>query len=287
MSNGEIIVIPESARLSIGDVAQRSGLEVATIRSWESRYGFPQADRLAGGHRRYTESESELVAEAARLRQAGLSVEAAIAAARSSAAPASSSFYAHLRARNPGLQPQLLAPPVLKALTFAMEDEYCARAERATLWASFQREQAYRRSEARWREFSRTAASAVVFADFPALVRRDDRPVEVPVAGDAPIRREWALVCDAPGYSACVAAWEVPGSRYGQGDRRRFETVWTLDGRAVREASRVALSVLAERDAVLADELGRRLMDVPPPSSSELNQATALFSRVLAYAQRT
>ena len=29
------------ARLSIGDVADRSGVPAATLRSWEARYGFP------------------------------------------------------------------------------------------------------------------------------------------------------------------------------------------------------------------------------------------------------
>jgi MerR family transcriptional regulator, light-induced transcriptional regulator len=39
--------------LSIGDIAELTGLSVLRIRSWEKRYGYPQAERLDSGHRRY------------------------------------------------------------------------------------------------------------------------------------------------------------------------------------------------------------------------------------------
>lgn len=42
-----------SAELSIGDLAEATGLSVAVLRAWERRYGFPEPARLASGHRRY------------------------------------------------------------------------------------------------------------------------------------------------------------------------------------------------------------------------------------------
>lgn len=43
------------ARLSIGDLAEATGIPPDTIRVWERRYGRPRAVRLDSGHRRYTE----------------------------------------------------------------------------------------------------------------------------------------------------------------------------------------------------------------------------------------
>jgi len=40
--------------LSIGDLAERSGVSTDTIRVWERRYGKPEPVRLPSGHRRYT-----------------------------------------------------------------------------------------------------------------------------------------------------------------------------------------------------------------------------------------
>ena len=56
----------------------------------------------------------------------------------------------------------------------------------------------------------------MAFADF------GESPV--PVAGtslvhlpdDAPMRREWVVVCDAPDYPAMLTAWELPGSSVGR-----------------------------------------------------------------------
>lgn len=40
--------------LSIGDIAQGSGISIETLRIWERRYGKPKAHRLSSGHRRYS-----------------------------------------------------------------------------------------------------------------------------------------------------------------------------------------------------------------------------------------
>ena len=258
-------------------------MEPATLRTWEARYGFPTPLRPGGGHRRYPAGDVQVLVQVARLRRTGLSVPAAIAAARRSTAPSESSFFAHLRDRRPELGTQILTKQVLLALSWAIEDEYCARAVRPVLFASFQREALYRRSEPRWRELARTATHTTVFADFALARQPTGRLVEVPLAGDAPVLREWTLVCDAPDYPACVAGWELPTAVPVRDRDRRFEVLWTLDPGAVREASRVGLSLLAGSQPGKAHELGRDLPDTALTSSADLRNATALFARILSY----
>ncbi len=276
------IAATEGGLLSIGELARRSGVATATVRSWEIRHGFPRPVRGAGGHRRYQERDVALVTEVVRLRRVGLSVDAAIAASTTAdvAAPIDS-FFASLRTGHPELFPQVLTKSVLSALTSAMEDEYCARAVRPVIYGAFQHSRFYRQSQKRWQELARSAQSAVVFADFPRLRRPPGRPVEIPVAAGASLQREWALVCDAPTYAACVAGWELPATTDLADRDRRFETVWSLDPRVVRDASRVGAALAA--DAHLDPTLTP--LDVPPPASGDLHRATALFARILSYTQ--
>lgn len=50
--------IPDSIELlSIGDVAEATGISPDTIRVWERRYGRPRPHRLTSGHRRYTRDQ--------------------------------------------------------------------------------------------------------------------------------------------------------------------------------------------------------------------------------------
>lgn len=44
---------PAAAHLSIGDLAEASGIAPDTLRVWERRYGKPEPVRLPSGHRRY------------------------------------------------------------------------------------------------------------------------------------------------------------------------------------------------------------------------------------------
>ena len=71
--------------LAIGELVERTGVSEGTLRVWERRHGFPVPKRLASGHRRYSESDVELVAGVLRERAAGLSLAAAIARVRDSA----------------------------------------------------------------------------------------------------------------------------------------------------------------------------------------------------------
>jgi DNA-binding transcriptional MerR regulator len=186
----------QAAGLGIGEVVERTGVAQATLRMWERRHGFPTPERLASGHRRYSEREIELIRAVAAKRAAGLTLPVAIEQARKEGSEPAMSVYAALRRRRPDLEPRVLLKPVMLALTHAIEDEAMARAERLMVFGSFQRERFYRQSQLRWHELARTAEVAVVFADFARLRAPRDAPVEVPVPRAHPLNREWALVCE-------------------------------------------------------------------------------------------
>src|ERR1700753_2163593 len=191
--------------MTIGELADRSGLPAATLRSWEARHGFPRPQRMATGHRRYREDDLALVAEVQRQRAAGLSLPAAIAQVSAGRPAEDPSMFASLRRRHPGLQPTVMGKAALLALTWAIEDEYCARAERAILFGGFEDQRVSRRSQDRWNELARPAELVVVFAGFPAAAGADGEPRQVPVPPEAPMRREWG-----PG-------WAGPGSPLSPG----------------------------------------------------------------------
>lgn len=48
---------PELSLYNIGAVARLTGLSIDTLRVWERRYGFPQSQRTAGGHRLYSDRD--------------------------------------------------------------------------------------------------------------------------------------------------------------------------------------------------------------------------------------
>ena len=58
--------------LTIGDLAERTGLSPAVLRMWESRHGFPTPRRLESGHRRYNEGDVVLIEQVLRRRQSGI-----------------------------------------------------------------------------------------------------------------------------------------------------------------------------------------------------------------------
>jgi len=269
--------------LSIGELAQQTGVPAATLRSWEDRYGFPRPQRLAGGHRRYEKGDTALIAEILRLRASGMSLQAAIGQAAARVAEAEISVFAGLRRRHPDLAPQELSKATLLAITRAMEDECCARAEHPVLFAGFQQERFYRQSGERWRELTRTARVAVIFADFGESSGSDASPLTVRIPPDAPLRREWFLVCAAPDYPAFISGWEFPGQTGVPDGRRRFEVLWSVDPSAVRDAALICAQIARSLSPDLA-HLPADLPDgAPPPASADLARAIGLFNRMATY----
>jgi DICT domain-containing protein len=276
--------------LTISDLARRTGLTPATLRAWEARHGFPVPSRRASGHRRYDERDVVLVKEVLRRRDAGVRLETAIAEASSSRALLASpttSVFAEIRRSHPHIAPQILRKSTLLALTWAMEDESCARAQRPVLFAAFQQERFYRQAEPRWRELARTAHSAVVFADFGGVRTNGSVPSleAVHLPEEAPMRREWSLVCDATDHAVALAAWELPGQDDVPDRERLFESVWTLEPKAVRDAARVCAQ-LADVLAPDADHDWSPLDALAPEPSDDLRAATSMFQRLVAYVDR-
>lgn len=276
-------VTKEPPSLSISGLADRTGVPQATLRTWEARYGFPRPLPRFGGHRRYDERAVALVEEVLRHRTGGLGLEAAIRRAEQASSSDVASLFAELRRRHPSLVPQLLSKRLMLALSRAIEDECCAQASRPILFGSFQRERFYRASQGRWAELSRTARSAVVFADFSEPSSPDAVPLEVAAPASAPIHREWAIVCDAPDYPACLVGWERPGQQEAADGARRFEALWTVDPTVVRDAARTCARLLDAYRPGAAEQTWQELEAAVPPASSDLRRASSLFNRMLGY----
>jgi DICT domain-containing protein/predicted DNA-binding transcriptional regulator AlpA len=287
------VLLPDPAvtGLSIGDLAERTGLTPATLRIWESRHGFPRPRRLESGHRRYDEADVELVRQVLRRRDSGSRLEVAIAAVALTQAsivepPGTPSVFATMRRLHPGLHPQRLKKSTLLAMSWAIEDECCSRAERPMIFGAFQKQRYYRAAEERWAELARVARSTMVFAGFPADPSHVDGTTFVQLPDDAPMRREWAVVCDAPEYPAMLTAWELPGQSTVPDRQRLFESIWTVEPAAVRDAARACAQVAQQLGHLEAAPLLYELADTPPPPPLELLQATSLLNRVVAYVDR-
>ncbi|MDX6327103.1 MAG: MerR family transcriptional regulator, light-induced transcriptional regulator [Nocardioidaceae bacterium] len=280
--------------LTIGELARRTGLNTATLRMWEARYGFPRAQRLPSGHRRFAVRTVDDIAQVLRRRDAGVRLESAVAAVAGSD-PSLPSVFADLRHRHPQLQPRTLRKSTVLALSWAVEDECCARAQQPWLFGTFQEERYYRQAQDRWRDLARTARGAWVLADFPAsstlattpatppvATPASAGPVEVPLRADSAMTREWSVVCLASDFPAALAAWELPGQQgVPQGDRL-FESVWTLEPQPVANAARCCARVVEQQghDTTAVLEDADRLAGTGP---GDLRHATSVFSRALGY----
>lgn len=280
----------DDALLTIGELGERTGVSPAVLRMWETRHGFPEPRRLPSGHRRYAGSDVALVGEVVQRKEAGMRLEAAIASLSAAAAPPAPSIFAQLRRSHPGLPVHRLRKSTLIALSWAIEDECCAVAETPVLFGAFQRGDFYAPSAARWRELARVARSAIVFADeWPGssdATVDTEGPVRSVLDPAAPMRREWAVVCDARDSTACLSAWELPGQADVPDRQRLFEAVWTVEASAVRDAARVAARVAAGAGVDGAEVLVRELAAPAAPRPTAPPAVTALFNRVVAYVDR-
>jgi DNA-binding transcriptional MerR regulator len=270
----------QAPSLTIGDLARRTGLSAPTLRMWEQRHGFPVPHRLASGHRRYREEDVAVVQGVLRRKDLGTRLDLAISAALSDAAPTTPSVYAHLRRAHPELAAYRLKKSTLRALSWAIEDEFCAKADRAVIYGAFQHEKYFRIAQPRWRELSRVAAAATVFAAFTDADPAGS-PVEVALPDDAPMRREWAVVCSSRELPVVLTAWELPGQHDVQDGDRLFESMWSLDGAAVAEAARVC-----DRIAGRSGDASGSGRPAVPGTAPDRGATTTLFNRVVAYVDR-
>jgi len=272
---------------SIGEVVSRTGVAEGTLRMWERRHGFPNPVRLDSGHRRYSDEDLDAVQRIVSERASGVTLPVAIERARKPVG-APPSLFAWVRDAHPELDTQLLTASTMLALSQAIEDECLARAERPLLFASFQRERYYRRREARWLELARTAELACVFAEFAEPCAPLVGPVEIRIAAESPLMREWAIVCDAPGYGVCLTGWEVPASEGVPGEPRRFETLWSVEPEVVRGAARTCAGMARFQLGRLRPQVQSRL-DAPAsqPTWQQLRLAAAITGRAFAQLPET
>jgi DICT domain-containing protein/predicted DNA-binding transcriptional regulator AlpA len=273
--------------LAIKDVAELTGVSAGTIRMWEQRYGFPEPERTESGYRRYTHEDVETIRRVQAYRHRGLSIPAAIQRARETGGASDHpSIYAAVAATMPELRPQVLSKRTLVALSRAIEHECLAHAAAPVLIGAFQHEPFYRDVEFRYRRLARHADAAVAFADFPEVRRPPGGPVEIPIAEEDALGNEWAVIADAPGYAACLLAWEQPGVTEPGSDRdldRRFESIWTMDPQATRRAAQVAARLVSRADPAFGAELEGLLADRPLALDEPAPALTSLTNRVIAY----
>jgi DICT domain-containing protein/predicted DNA-binding transcriptional regulator AlpA len=269
--------------LRMRDIVERTGLGEATLRAWETRYGFPEPRRLASGHRRYAERDIEVIRQAIRLRDGGVPVKDAIERARRGADAAPGSIYAELRRQRPELQVSLLPKRSLIAISRAIEDESAYGARDLLLFGAFQRERHYRASEPRWRELAQACELACVFADFAAPRQPRGAPIEIPIGARDPLAREWAVVADSDDRAACMVGWEPPGQDEAADRDRRFEVLWTADRETARAAARICCDLAAPNASAVIAPLAERLAEPVAHSGDELRRAEALTARMIAY----
>jgi DICT domain-containing protein len=267
-------------------VAERTGIAAGTIRMWEQRYGFPEPERTSAGYRLYSEGDVDALRRVVALRESGLSVPAAVERARSTdMATDRPSLFGALTGGDLPVSSRVLTKRTLLAISRAMEEETIASAAAPVMFGAFQREHNYRAVEHRYRAIARTADAVVVFADFARLDGGHAAPVEVPLeAGDA-LGNEWAVVVDAPGYSACLVAWEQPRSaaRAASDRERTFEAIWTLDPRVVRRASEVGAGLARRADDALGDRIDALLADRPLAIEQPTPSLTAVTNRIIGH----
>lgn len=272
----------EDAALSIGDVVAATGVGEATLRAWERRFGFPSPRREPSGHRRYSRGDIERIRSVVRERNRGLSLTVAIdrVTTESSGPP---SLFAPLRERRPDLLPMQIRKPQMLKLSRAVEEESAARAERALMIGAFQRPEFYRRSEERWRRLSRGAGVTFVLASFDEARTPDDGPVEVPISSSEPIADEWAVICLAPGYSACLIGWETVGTAGLPDGERAFDALLSVEPAVVREVAGAAVAIASAGEPGIG-ERARAYLDRIPDSSqrSQLRLAGAITARAFA-----
>src|SRR4051794_7258651 len=253
---------------------------------WEQRYGFPEPERTTAGYRLYSEGDVDALRRVLAFREGGLSVPAAVDRVRGAdMATDRPSLFGALATGEDPLPSQVLSKRTLLAISRAIEEETMSRAAAPVVIGAFQSERNYRAVEHRYLAMARTADAVVVFADFDRLAAGAGGPVEVPLEPGDALGREWAVVVDAPGYSACLLAWEQPHSpaRRGPDRQRTFETIWTLDPRVVRRAAHVGASLARRADDALGERVEALLADRPLAMEQPAPSLTSVTNRIVGY----
>jgi DICT domain-containing protein len=214
-------------------------------------------------------------------------VSAALERARESAGASDRpSIYGAIVSAEDALPSHRLHKRTLLAISRAIEDETLARAAGPVVVGAFQSVGNFEAVEHRYDRMARNADACIVFADFERVLEREGHPTQVPITPEDALGNEWAVVVDAPGYAACLLAWETPESQRDDElpDRERcFEALWTLDPRIVRRASLVGAALAGHQDPELGRRLGTLLSDRPLAFDSPAPSLTSLTNRIVGY----
>lgn len=270
-----------SEGFSIGVLAARAGVTPGTLRTWENRFGFPRGERSASGHRRFTETDVDLVRRVLEVRDGGLPLQLAIdTVVRDRKAEGERSVFAAAAAAAPGVRPLRFGRRALIAASHAVEDECLAQGDRAVVLGAFQLGHHYASSRHRWEELGRTAAWAAVVADFDEEHPADltATPARCQLPAGSPLRREWAVVCLGDSYAALVAAWEVPSGTA----EPAYEAVISTHRAVAVAAARVLTGVVRDAGGEVPAR-AERLVDAvrPAPATSSVD-ADRTWLRALA-----
>ena len=153
------------------------------------------------------------------------------------------------------------------------------------LFASFQSRRFYDFARPRWRQLSRGAELAVVFADFDRARTPRDAPAEIPIGRSHPLAREWTVICCAADHAVCLTGWERPeiGPDVSLDRDRLFETIWSVERDVVWDAARICARIAAATAPALIDPVRARLESGPrPPAPAQLRLAAAGTKRLHA-----
>ena len=271
--------------LAIKDVAERTGIAAGTIRMWEQRYGFPEPERTTAGYRLYSEDDVEALRRVLALRERGLSVPAAVDRVRG----------ADMATDRPSLFGALAGgdQPV------GRRSSPSGRCSRSRARSRTRRCRARRRRSCS----APSSASATTARSSTATARWRAPPTpsscsptsqrlgtggaiaEVPLeAGDA-LGNEWAVVIDAPGYSACLLAWEQPRAAARRARPRAHAS--RRSGRSTRAwcgAPREVGAALARRaDEALGERVEHLLADRPLAMEHPAPSLTSVTNRIVGY----
>ena len=180
----------------------------------------------------------------------------------------------------------MLRKSTLLAISRAIEDETLARAAGPVVIGAFQSVANFQAVEHRYRRLADAADACVVFADFAEVSDREGKPTEIPIEPADAIGNEWAVVVDAPGYAACLLAWETPESQrdaHLPEREPRFEALWTMEPSTVRRACVVGAALAGRADPGLGDRLERLLQDRPLAFEAPVPGLTSLTNRIVGY----